>query len=71
MNEQRVRDLIEALQKFDGDTRIEGYVNLKWNNKRTAVVVTELEHLGKELKHRDRRVEELENEIRNLESELA
>jgi hypothetical protein len=41
MNEQRVSDIIEQLQRFDGNTRIEGYVTLKWNDKRTAVVVTE------------------------------
>jgi septal ring factor EnvC (AmiA/AmiB activator) len=41
MNEQRVSDLIEQLQRFGDNTRIEGYVNLKWNDKRTAIVATE------------------------------
>lgn len=39
--EQRIEDLIERLKSFDGATRIEGYVNLSWNKKRTAVVATE------------------------------
>ena len=39
--EQRVQDLIEKLQSFEGATRIEGYVNLIWNRKRTALVATE------------------------------
>lgn len=37
MNEQRVRDLIEALQKFDPNTRISTPVELMWNDTRTAI----------------------------------
>lgn len=37
MNEQRVRDIIEALQKFDQNTRISTPVELKWNSTRTAL----------------------------------
>lgn len=83
MNEQRVSDLIEWLQRFDGDTRIEGYVNLKWNDKRTALVATEDNLLEKiedrdntiatlrgELDGRDGYVEELEKKIEDLELEL-
>ena len=67
--EQRVQDLIEQLQRFDGNTRIEGYVNLKWNDKRTALVVSEIKHLESELKQRDLRVKELQEEISRLEDE--
>ena len=83
MNEQRVSDLIEQLQRFDGNTRIEGYVNLKWNDKRTAIVATEDNLLEKiedrdntiatlrgELDGRDGYVEELEKKIEDLELEL-
>lgn len=54
--EQRIEDLIERLQSFDGATRIEGYVNLSWNRKRTALVATEDNLLDK--------IAELENVIR-------
>lgn len=54
--EQRIEDLIERLQSFDGATRIEGYVNLSWNKKRTALVATEDNLLDK--------IAELENVIR-------
>lgn len=37
--EQRIEDLIAELQKFDKDTRVVGVVEIKWNNKRTAVEV--------------------------------
>lgn len=37
--EQRIEDLIAELQKFDKDTRIVGIVEVKWNDKRTAVEV--------------------------------
>lgn len=37
--EQRIEDLIAELQKFDKDTRIVGVVEVKWNDKRTAVEV--------------------------------
>ena len=37
--EQQVEDLIAELQKFDKDTRIVGIVEVKWNDKRTAVEV--------------------------------
>jgi molybdenum cofactor biosynthesis enzyme MoaA len=83
MNEQRVSDLIEWLQRFDGDTRIEGYVSLKWNDKRTAIVATEdnlieklddrdstIATLRGELDGRDGYVEELEKKIEDLELEL-
>ena len=83
MNEQRVSDLIEQLQRFDGNTRIEGCVNLKWNDKRTALVATEDNLLEKlddrdstiatlrgELDGRDGYVEELEKKIEDLELEL-
>jgi hypothetical protein len=39
MNEQRVQDLIEKLQQFDKDTRINGVVEIKWNNVRTAIEI--------------------------------
>lgn len=55
--EQRVQDLIERLQSFDGATRIEGYVNLSWNKKRTALVATEDNLLDK--------IAELESVIRD------
>ena len=83
MNEQRVSDLIEQLQRLDGNTRIEGCVNLKWNDKRTALVATEDNLLEKlddrdstiatlrgELDGRDGYVEELEKKIEDLELEL-
>lgn len=37
--EQRIEDLIAELQKFDKDTRVVGVVEIKWNDKRTAVEV--------------------------------
>ena len=37
--EQRIEDLIAELQKFDTDTRIVGVVEVKRNDKRTAVEV--------------------------------
>jgi len=55
--EQRVQDLIERLQSFDGATRIEGYVSLSWNKKRTALVATEDNLLDK--------IAELESVIRD------
>ena len=80
MNDQRVSDLIEQLQRFDGNARIEGYVNLKWNDTRVAVVVTEdnllekiddrdstIETLRDEVYTRDRYVEELEKKIEHFE----
>ena len=83
MNEQRVSDIIEQLQRFDGNTRIEGYVNLKWNDKRTAVVATEdnllekledrdgtIETLRGEVDARDEYAKELEKKIEDLELEL-
>lgn len=39
MNEQRVSDIIEQLQRLDGDTRIVGVVEIKWNDKRTAIEI--------------------------------
>ena len=82
MNEQRVSDIIEQLQRFDGNTRIEGYVNLKWNYERTAVVVTEdnllekiddrdstIETLRDEAYARDDYVKELEKKIEHFELE--
>lgn len=81
--EQRVSDIIEQLQRFDGNARIEGYVNLKWNDKRTAVVATEDNLLEKiedrdntivtlrgELEDRDGYIEELVKKIEDLELEL-
>ena len=62
MNEQRVSDLIEWLQRFDGDTRIEGYVNLKWNDKRTAVVATE-DNLLEKIEDRDNTIATLRGEL--------
>lgn len=74
--EQRVQDLIEELQCYDGNTRIEGYVNLKWNNKRTALVVTE-DNLLEKLDDLDGTIETLQKErdkkeeyITELESKL-
>ena len=64
--EQRIEDLIERLKSFDGATRIEGYVNLKWNDKRTAVVATE-DKLLETLKERDASVKYLKSHIANLE----
>lgn len=58
MNEQRVSDLIEQLQRFDGNARIEGYVNLKWNDTRVAVVVTE-DNLLEKIDDRDSTIETL------------
>lgn len=37
--EQRVQDLIEQLQRFGEDTRIIGVVEVKWNDKRTAIEI--------------------------------
>ena len=62
MNEQRVSDLIEWLQRFDGDTRIEGYVSLKWNDKRTAIVATE-DNLIEKIKDRDNTIATLRGEL--------
>ena len=62
MNEQRVSDLIEWLQRFDGDTRIEGYVSLKWNDKRTAVVATE-DNLLEKIEDRDNTIATLRGEL--------
>ena len=62
MNEQRVSDLIEWLQRFDGDTRIEGYVSLKWNDKRTAIVATE-DNLIEKLDDRDSTIATLRGEL--------
>ena len=62
MNEQRVSDLIEWLQRFDGDTRIEGYVSLKWNDKRTAIVATE-DNLIEKIKDRDNTIATLRSEL--------
>jgi hypothetical protein len=39
MNEQRVSDLIEQLQRFGENTRIVGVIEIKWNDKRTAIEV--------------------------------
>lgn len=62
MNEQRVSDLIEWLQRFDGDTRIEGYVSLKWNDKRTAIVATE-DNLLEKIEDRDNTIATLRGEL--------
>ena len=62
MNEQRVSDLIEQLQRFDGDTRIEGCVTLKWNDKRTAIVATE-DNLIEKIKDRDNTIATLRSEL--------
>ena len=62
MNEQRVSDLIEQLKRFDGNTRIEGYVNLKWNDKRTAIVATE-DNLIEKIKDRDNTIATLRSEL--------
>lgn len=62
MNEQRVSDLIEQLKRFDGNTRIEGYVNLKWNDKRTAVVATE-DNLLEKIEDRDNTIATLRGEL--------
>ena len=62
MNKQRVSDLIEQLQRFDGNTRIEGYVNLKWNDKRTAIVATE-DNLIEKIKDRDNTIATLRSEL--------
>lgn len=62
MNEQRVSDLIEQLQRFDGNTRIEGYVNLKWNDKRTAVAATE-DNLLEKIEDRDNTIATLRGEL--------
>ena len=62
MNEQRVSDIIEQLQRFDGNTRIEGYVNLKWNDKRTAVVATE-DNLLEKIEDRDNTIATLRGEL--------
>ncbi len=59
--EQRVQDLIEQLQRYDGDTRIEGYVNLKWNDKRTALVATE-DNLLEKIDDRDGTIETIQKE---------
>ena len=72
MNEQRVSDLIEQLQRFGVDTRIEGHVNLKWNDKRTAVVVTEdgLLELLQDAKKEADRFETLVDKLNEDNSEL-
>ena len=62
MNEQRVSDLIEQLKRFDGNTRIEGYVNLKWNDKRTAIVATE-DNLLEKIEDRDNTIATLRGEL--------
>lgn len=62
MNKQRVSDLIEQLQRFDGNTRIEGYVNLKWNDKRTAIVATE-DNLLEKIEDRDNTIATLRGEL--------
>lgn len=67
--EQRVQDLIEQLQRYDSNTRIEGCVNLKWNDKRTALVVSEIKHLENELKARADCINVLREEISRLEDE--
>lgn len=74
--EQRVQDLIEQLQSFDGNTRIEGCVNLKWNDKRTALVATEQnmelenEELNELCFEQHVRVRKLESRIAELEAKL-
>lgn len=60
--EQRVSDIIEQLQRFDGNARIEGYVNLKWNDKRTALVATE-DNLLEKIEDRDNTIATLRGEL--------
>lgn len=78
MNEQRVKDLIEHLKQFDGDTRISSPVEFKWNPNRTALytlqeskVIGEREGLLDEIAELKEEVRELDGENDKLDSELG
>ena len=76
MNEQRVRDLIEALQTLDKDARIASPIEFKWNDKRTALLtiqeseaIAEIESAESEISDLKSEVEELKQDLSKIESE--
>jgi len=71
MNEQRVRDLIEALQKLDGDTRIASPVEFKLDNKRTSLLTIQESKAIAEIESAESEISDLRSEVEQLKRDLS
>lgn len=71
MNEQRVRDLIDALQNLDKDARIASPIEFKWNDQRTSLLTIQESEAISENESYEIQIIDLESEVKELKRDLS